>query len=221
MIDRIWLKIKTSAKGGGARTHHLSPEQAKRFSKTSARKRAFVCLKMRSTILCGNSCGSATLRRRGIRLEEYSSARKTSHVTSPGRRGRKSIRRVLSIGVAGQVAELADALDLGSSGATRQSSSLCLPTLDGHENRIDTLNFRASCFRGAGRRVERRVNAREARRARARRVECSGARDALRKRPQEPSICTQEAASDTRGSSSVVEHRLAKARVASSNLVFR
>ncbi len=28
---------------------------------------------------------------------------------------------------AGQVAELADALDLGSSGATRQSSSLCLP----------------------------------------------------------------------------------------------
>ena len=30
--------------------------------------------------------------------------------------------------VAGQVAELADALDLESSGATRQSSSLCLPT---------------------------------------------------------------------------------------------
>ena len=28
VIDRIWLKIKTSAKGGGARAHHLSPEQA-------------------------------------------------------------------------------------------------------------------------------------------------------------------------------------------------
>ncbi len=28
----------------------------------------------------------------------------------------------------GHVAELVDALDLGSSGATRQSSSLCLPT---------------------------------------------------------------------------------------------
>ena len=42
--------------------------------------------------------------------------------------GRKSTWYVLSIGVAGQVAELADALDLESSGATRQSSSLCLPT---------------------------------------------------------------------------------------------
>ena len=30
--------------------------------------------------------------------------------------------------LAGHVAELVDALDLGSSGATRQSSSLCLPT---------------------------------------------------------------------------------------------
>ena len=56
------------------------------------------------------------------------------------------------------MAELADALDLGSSGVTHQSSSLCLPI--------------------AARRL-------------------------------------------MRGSSSVVEHRLAKARVASSNLVFR
>ncbi len=58
--------------------------------------------------------------------------------------------------VVGRMAELVDALDLGSSGAARQSSSLCSPT-----------NIQ-SC-----------------------------------------------------GSSSVVEHRLAKARVASSNLVFR
>ena len=56
------------------------------------------------------------------------------------------------------MAELADALDLGSSGVTHQSSSLCLPIAAG---------------------------------------------------------------SVVRGSSSVVEHRLAKARVASSNLVFR
>ena len=58
------------------------------------------------------------------------------------------------------MAELADALDLGSSGVTHQSSSLCLPIAEA---------------------VSRR----------------------------------------SRGSSSVVEHRLAKARVASSNLVFR
>ena len=43
--------------------------------------------------------------------------------------GRKTTESVLSKGVAGQVAELADALDLGSSGATRQSSNLCLPML--------------------------------------------------------------------------------------------
>src|SRR6516164_728118 len=46
------------------------------------------------------------------------------------RHRRKCFRPVLSIRVAGQVAELADALDLGSSGATHQSSSLCLPTCE-------------------------------------------------------------------------------------------
>jgi hypothetical protein len=70
--------------------------------------------------------------------------------------GGKAPRAFYLSGSLGQVAELADALDLGSSGATRQSSSLCLPTSHA-----------------------------------------------------------------IRGSSSVVEHRLAKARVASSNLVFR
>ena len=70
----------------------------------------------------------------------------------------------------GRMAELVDALDLGSSGETHQSSSLCSPTTDAFPEVVGrgTANL-------AGR----------------------------------------------RGSSSVVEHRLAKARVASSNLVFR
>ena len=66
------------------------------------------------------------------------------------------------------MAELADALDLGSSGATHQSSSLCSP--------ISALESPSASRNYAG-------------------PPC--------------------------GSSSVVEHRLAKARVASSNLVFR
>ena len=56
-------------------------------------------------------------------------------------------------GVAGQVAELADALDLESSGATRQSSSLCLPTSETQEfymsnrwHRIATSAFDAAPF---------------------------------------------------------------------------
>src|ERR1700722_12232959 len=67
-------------------------------------------------------CRKKTVSGRGSRHDPA----KTQREARP-RHGRKSIRGVLSKEVAGQVAELADALDLGSSGATRQSSSLCLP----------------------------------------------------------------------------------------------
>ena len=96
--------------------------------------------------------------------------------------------RLLTEAANGHVAELADALDLGSSGATRQSSSLCMPT-----------------------NVKRRRKPNVSPVSIAAGVRFSGT--------EEPHFADLRSAKC--GSSSVVEHRLAKARVASSNLVFR
>jgi hypothetical protein len=130
--------------------------------------------------------------------------------------GRKCTERVLSKGVAGQVAELADALDLGSSGATRQSSNLCLPMYPPRQGliseRISWLRYvvraASECARSPGGRERAESSA-------------TSRLDARCKRPREHISRTKNPASAPCGSSSVVEHRLAKARVASSNLVFR